>query len=219
MSQRLSYINIEPNEPANAVLIWLHGLGASGNDLAPLAQTIQCQDGIALRYIFPHAPHRPVSINGGASMPAWYDLEIHGHERKVVSEDLQASSEQILAIIEEQMAQGIASERIIIAGFSQGGAVTYETLFRCPHALAGAMPMSTYIGHQQTLTQAAHLRTPIWVSHGTQDDVVPFELGLRALQSLTGAGFEPEFSEYPMAHNICPSQVKDIQTFINTVLG
>lgn len=215
----LNCIEIEPNEPANAVLIWLHGLGSSGDDLAPLAGMLKLNPSIALRCIFPHAPVRPVSLNGGMPMTAWYDLEIHGHERKVVLEDLAASADYIINIIEQQIALGIPSNRIILAGFSQGGAVAYETVFRCPHPLAGAMPMSTYIGNVQSLQRAQYKQLPIWVSHGTQDDVVPFELGQRAIELLQEQGFEPSFSEYAMAHSISPAQVKDIQGFVNQVLG
>jgi len=171
-----------------------------------------------MRFIFPHAPVRPVKLSGGTPMTAWYDLEIHGHERKVVTEDLEYSSDQVLAIIEDQIQQGIPSDRIVVAGFSQGGAVTYETLFRCPYPLAAAIPMSTYIGNMDTLSQAKFKKTPVWVSHGTADDVVPFELGTRAFEALKSSGFAPSFKEYTMAHSVSPAQIKDIQAFLNSVL-
>jgi len=219
MSQ-LESIIIEPtNQTANSTLIWLHGLGSSGDDLAPIAKMLQLDESIALRYIFPHAPTRPVSLNGGMPMTAWYDLEINGVERKVITEDLTASSDQIIALIDEQVAQGIPSNRIILAGFSQGGAVTYETLFRCAKPLAAAFPMSTYIGNPDTIHQAKFPQTPVWVTHGTEDDVVPFELGQRALGLLEAGGFKPDFNEYRMAHSVSPTQIKDIQQRINRILG
>lgn len=218
-NSELQTIVIEPEKPANAVMIWLHGLGSSGDDLAPLADMLKLDDSIHMRFIFPHAPVRPVSLNRGMPMTAWYDLEIHGHERSVVKSDLLASSEAVLGMIEAQISKGIASERIILAGFSQGGAVTYETLFRCPHPLAAAFPMSTYIGNPETIEQAQFKHTPVWVSHGTVDDVVPFELGQRAIGLLETAGFTPSFSEYHMAHTVTPAQVKDLQGVINQILG
>jgi len=214
----LERIVIEPKQPANSVMIWLHGLGSSGDDLAPLAKMLQLNESVHMRFIFPHAPIRPVSLNNGVPMTAWYDLEIHGHERTVVTEDLRYSSDQVLAIIEEQIELGMPSDRIVLAGFSQGGAVTYETLFRCSHPLAAAIPMSTYIGNKSSLEQAQFKHTPVWVSHGTVDDVVPFELGKRAYDDLEQAGFKPSFKEYNMAHSVSPAQVKDIQGFLNTLL-
>ncbi|GAA6134972.1 carboxylesterase [Oceaniserpentilla sp. 4NH20-0058] len=218
-NSKLQTIVIEPIKPANAVMIWLHGLGSSGDDLAPLADMLKLDDSIHMRFIFPHAPMRPVSLNGGMPMTAWYDLEIHGHERSVVKGDLLASSEAVLDMIQGQISKGIPSDRIILAGFSQGGAVTYETLFRCSHQLAAAFPMSTYIGNPETIEQAQFKQTPIWVSHGTEDDVVPFELGQRAVGLLEVAGFTPSFNQYRMAHTVTPSQVKDLQRVINQVLG
>lgn len=212
-------VEVKPTTQANAALIWLHGLGASSDDFSPMAKVLKLDDSIAMHYVFPDAPVRPVSANGGAPMPAWYDLEIHGIERKANLDDLAESRHNVIAKIEELMSSGISSERIIVAGFSQGGAVTYDVLFHCPYPLGAVMPMSTYIADSSGLTQAKFKQTPIWVSHGTQDDVVPMELAERAMTELKQAGFAPTMSEYQMAHNVCPSQVKDIQAFINQVFA
>ncbi|MGR6873025.1 alpha/beta hydrolase [Pseudomonas sp. HK3] len=216
----LPCIEIKPKSgPANAAIIWLHGLGATGDDFAPMAKHLNFDKRIAMHYVFPHAPQRSVAINGGASMPAWYDLQIEGVERKANLNDLAESREQVLAKIDELIATGIPSERIIIAGFSQGGAVAYDVLFNGAHSLAGVMPMSTYIADANVMNNAKFKQTPIWLSHGTLDDVVPMSLGERALNQLKQAGFEPTMNDYQMAHNVCPSQVKDIQKFIETVLA
>ena len=213
-------IEIKPKAgPANAAIIWLHGLGASGDDFAPMAKHLHLDSSIAMHYVFPHAPQRKVTINGGARMPAWYDLEIHGVERKANLEDLAQSRDQVLAKIEALIAAGINHKRIIIAGFSQGGAVAYDTLFHCQHALGGVMPMSTYIANADAIQHCKYKQTPVWLSHGTLDDVVPKGLGDRAFENLKKAGFEPTMSEYQMAHNVCPSQLKDIQAFIHKVLA
>lgn len=211
-------VEIKPKTPANAAIIWLHGLGASSDDFVPMAKHLKLSPDIAMHYVFPDAPLRSVSLNGGAKMPAWYDLEIHGVERKANLDDLAQSRDQVLAKIDELVALGIRSERIIVAGFSQGGAVAYEVLFHCKQPLAGVMPMSTYIADDTQAVKCLYKQTPIWISHGNQDDVVPMSLGERALLTLEQGGLSPKMSEYTMAHNVCPSQVKDIQGFINQVL-
>ncbi len=212
-------VEIKPQTQANAAIIWLHGLGASSDDFVPMAKHLKLNDSIAMHYVFPDAPVRSVTINGGAKMPAWYDLEIHGVERKANLDDLAQSRDQVLAKIDELMRSGIKSERIIIAGFSQGGAVAYDVLFHCKHPLAGVLPMSTYIADPSSVASAHFKQTPVWVSHGNRDDVVPMSLGERAFHALEQAGFAPTMSEYTMAHNVCPSQVKDIQEYINQLLA
>lgn len=215
----LPCIEIEPkNGPANAAIIWLHGLGASSADFVPMAKHLNLDSSIAMHYVFPDAPLRSVTLNGGAKMPAWYDLEINGVERTANLDDLAQSRNQVLGKIDELIAAGINSERIIIAGFSQGGAVAYDVLFHCLHQLAAVMPMSTYIADSSALENAKFKQTPIWLSHGTLDNVVPMSLGERAFYELKQTGFAPTMSDYQMAHNVCPSQVKDIQGFIDKVL-
>ena len=215
----LSCIEIEPKTgPANAAIIWLHGLGASGHDFAPMAKHLTLHESIAMHYVFPHAPLRSVTVNGGAQMPAWYDLEIKGIERHVNLVDLAQSRDQVLSIIDALIEQGVPSKRIILAGFSQGGAVAYEVLFQCEHALAGVMSMSTYIADTSSINQALFKKTPIWLSHGSLDEVVPMTLGQDAFSALQSAGFAPSLSEYQMAHNVSPAQLKDIQKFIQSVL-
>lgn len=215
----LSAIVMEPKAQANCAIIWLHGLGASGDDFAPMAKHLTLDASIHPRFIFPHAPKRAISVNGGMEMPAWYDLDIEGFERKVNVEDLTVSCGQVMDIIEQQITQGIPSERIILAGFSQGGAVAYEVLFHSPHGLAGIMAMSTYIANPGSMAHAQFKQTPVWLSHGSEDEVVPMALGRRAEAQLKQVGFQPSFSEYHMGHNVCPSQLKDIQGFINKCLA
>jgi phospholipase/carboxylesterase len=211
-------VEIKPKTQANAALIWLHGLGASSDDFVPMAKHLKLDSSIAMHYVFPDAPMRSVTINGGMQMPAWYDLDIQGVERTANLDDLAESRNHVIAKIEELIKTGISSERIIVAGFSQGGAVAYDVLFHCTHPLGAVMPMSTYIADSSAVAQTQFKQTPVWLSHGTLDDVVPMSLGERAFEALKQAGFAPTMSEYQMAHNVCPSQVKDIQAFINKIL-
>ncbi|OOR87858.1 carboxylesterase [Moraxella caviae] len=199
-------------------VIWLHGLGASGHDFVPVVPELELGD-LAVRFVFPHAPKIPVTINGGYIMPAWYDILEMTLDRKVDVAHIAKSSEQINALIDAQIAQGVPSENIIIAGFSQGGAVAYHTVLTNTRKLAGLLALSTYFATAGEIAQAKNTKIAVKIDHGDYDDIVPCVLGKRAKQTLTELGFAPEFSTYPMAHQVCLQQIKSIGAWIKTVYG
>ena len=220
----LSAIEIEPSEPANASVIWLHGLGASGDDFSPivpalgLAKKKECEN-LHIRYVFPHAPSIPVSINGGMAMPAWYDIISIDVERKINEEQFAQSCKQVTDLIEREIERGVASDKIVLAGFSQGGAVAYQAALSFEKPLAGLMAMSTYIASKHSIAlQEANKNLAISIFHGSQDNVVPESLGQQALTHLQELGFQPDYKTYVMAHNVSPGQIKDIGEFIANVL-
>lgn len=218
----LPCIEIEPanTKPANASIIWLHGLGASGDDFAPVAAQLKLDDTIAMRFIFPHAPMRAITHNGGMQMPAWYDFVINGLDRQINPEDLTQICGKISNLIQREIDRGVPSERIIIAGFSQGGAIAYQVAMSSEHKLAGLMAMSTYVPEENTIKQS-HVDSdfPIHIFHGSEDSVVPELLGIKAKELLEQKGYQPEYSQYAMEHTVCISQIRDIAAFINKCLA
>ena len=214
----MSTLNVIVKDTAptpDACVIWLHGLGADGHDFEPIVPELNLPQGSAIRFIFPHAPQIPVTINGGHRMPAWYDILAMNLDREVDERQLRASARAIQALVEQQIAAGIDSRRIVLAGFSQGGAVAYEAALSCDKPLGGLMAMSTYLATGDTLQRhAANAELPILVMHGTRDTVVPAVLGERACQQLQLWGFTPEFHDYSMEHSVCGPQIADIARFL-----
>ena len=211
----LSCIEIEPKSPANAAVIWLHGLGASGHDFAPIVPELNLPEDLAVRFIFPHAPAIPVTINGGMVMPAWYDILSLDIDRKIDERQILQSAAAVTDLIDREIERGIDSRRIILAGFSQGGAVAYQTALSYPAPLAGLMTMSTYFATESTIAiNSANQALPVFVSHGTQDPVVPAILGQRAIESLQDKGLEPVYKTYPMQHEVCWPQIQDISRWL-----
>ncbi|WP_020209826.1 alpha/beta hydrolase [Gilvimarinus chinensis] len=218
---QLGYLKVDSSmaAPSNACVIWLHGLGASCNDFANLLPELTLNPGARIRFIFPQAPTMPVTVNNGYEMPAWYDLLSMDVDRKFNAEHLMQASEAIGKIIDEQVAAGIDSERILIAGFSQGGAVAYDVVLNSHKPLAGLMALSTYFatGNNCAFTEA-NKTTPISIQHGTQDGVVLPQLADRAESVLREQGYRFESHRYPMAHEVCREQIADISQFINRCL-
>jgi len=220
MTNTLDCIEIETgNNPAHAI-IWMHGLGADGNDFVPIADELGL-DGLApVRFIFPHAPKRPVTINNGYVMRAWYDItfgDLEGNTRRADAAGVRVSQLQINDLIAQEHARGIAYTNIILAGFSQGGAIALYTGLRYPETLGGIMALSTYLPLAETLPQeaaAANLHTAIFIAHGTQDPVVPYTMGQGTYQALQAAGYPIQWHEYPMPHSVCPAEIADIRQFL-----
>lgn len=204
---------------SDACVIWLHGLGASCNDFANLVPELTLPAGARLRFVFPQAPTLAVTVNGGYQMPAWYDLLSLDVDRKFNARHLAQASSAIIELIEQQVAAGIASERILIAGFSQGGAVAFDAALSCAKPLAGLMALSTYFASCDTCTFSDTNRAmPISIQHGTNDAVVVPALAARAEAALQERGYLFESHRYPMAHEVCPEQITDISAFINRCL-
>ncbi|MBP8019971.1 MAG: carboxylesterase [Agitococcus sp.] len=194
MPDLLPHLEINPKTPATATVIWLHGLGADGNDFAPLVPELKLPSSMAVRFIFPHAPAIPVTINGGYIMPAWYDILAMNLEREIDEAQLLASSHAISALIDREIERGIDSRRIIIAGFSQGGAVAYHAALSYPKPLGGLMALSSYFATHKTLVpNATNATLAIAIFHGVYDSVVSETLGGQALQVLRRQGFSPVF--------------------------
>ena len=218
----LPYETVEtPAQNIDACVIWLHGLGASGDDFVPVVPELQLPATLGVRFVFPHAPVIPVTINGGMVMPAWYDiLTLAGAERQLDTAQLMASVDAIAGIIADQRERGIASERIVLAGFSQGGAVAYQLALSYPEPLGGLMTMSTYFPTSETLLpSAANALLPIHVFHGSRDPMVPESMGLEALAALQTLGYKPEYKSYAMEHELCLPQIQDISTWLQRVLA
>lgn len=210
----LEVIKHEPQHAADAVIIWLHGLGASGNDFVPMTEHLQFPNA-NIRFLFPHAPQLPVTINQGMVMPAWYDITDISIDRKIDSEQLRASAAQVQQLIDEQIEQGIDSRRIIIAGFSQGGAVGYEVALTYPQRLGGLMAHSTYFATASDIKASdANRDLPLLIQHGTQDPVVPESLGKKAAQDLISRGYPVTYQTYPMPHSLCLEQVQDMKKWL-----
>jgi len=216
----LNSIEIETNPSPDASVIWLHGLGASGHDFEPVVPELGLPKDAAIRFIFPHAPNLPVTINGGVQMPAWYDIEAMDINRTVDLVQLKASSDAIASLVEREVERGVKTERIIIAGFSQGGAVAYELGLSYPKKLAGILGLSTYFATADTVQPSdANRNIPIRIYHGTRDPMVPEALGRMSVERMTEMGFQVEYKTYPMDHSVCLEEIKDIGQFIKAGLG
>jgi phospholipase/carboxylesterase len=216
----LPCIEKEPETPANAAVIWLHGLGADGSDFVPIVPELGLPASMAVRFVFPNAPSIPVTINGGYVMPAWYDITALDIERKVDVQQLVASAERVRLLIDREIERGIPSDRIVLAGFSQGGAVACQTALTYMYPLAGLLCLSTYFATADTITpNSANRGIPIRVCHGTHDPMVPAQLGRAACQRLTDMGYAVAYSEYPMEHAVCPEEIADIGQWLQDVLA
>jgi phospholipase/carboxylesterase len=216
----LPALEVETGDQPDATVIWLHGLGADGHDFEPIVPELQLPASLAVRFIFPHAPQIPVTINGGFVMPAWYDILEMSIDRKVDTPQLEASAAAIDAFIERERGRGIDSKRIIVAGFSQGGAVAYECALRHPEPLGGLMALSTYFATQKTVQRSvANQSLPILVCHGVMDPVVPEVLGRQALTALTDNGYKADYKTYPMEHSVNAAEIQDISAWLQQRLG
>lgn len=216
---RLSKSTIHRKKIDRAV-IWLHGLGASGHDFEPVVPQLGLSDDMAVRFIFPHAPKRPVTVNGGMVMPAWYDILEMSLERKVDIAQIETSAQQINDLIAREVERGVTPEHIVIAGFSQGGAVAYHVALSHPKRLAGLMTLSTYLATDDHIEYSeANKEMPILIEHGSHDPVVPVVLGEQAQQLLSGKGYSVAYHTYPMAHQVCMPQIQNIGKWLNAVLA
>ena len=205
-------VDTGPN-PAWAV-IWLHGLGADGTDFEPVVPELGLPETPAVRFIFPHAPHQPVTCNGGYVMRAWYDIiSLARDSREIDEAGLIAARQRVRSLIAAEVAGGIPAQRIILAGFSQGGAVAYLTGLTHPERLGGIVALSTYIPSPRLLRAelvAEQLEVPVFAAHGDEDDVVAPELGEAARDLLRELGARPEWRSYPMPHSVCLEEIRDL---------
>ncbi len=213
--------------PAPAwTVLWLHGLGADGNDFAPIVPELVRPEWPAIRFVFPHAPVRPVTINGGVRMRAWYDIVGMDFADRADEEGVAQSVGQVEALVEREAARGVPASRVVLAGFSQGGAVALAAAVRRQTPLAGIVAMSTYlpmnphaaerlVGEMPPLARTQ----PVFMAHGTADPVVPFAAGQASAERLRGLGMDVQWRAYPMAHQVCAREIDDLRDWLSTRLA
>jgi phospholipase/carboxylesterase len=222
MNELLENIEIETAPNPQAAIIWLHGLGADGNDFVPLVRELDLSGLPGIRFVFPHAQAIPVTINGGYVMRAWYDITGAELMRREDETGLRDSQRDVEALIAREKARGIPASRIVLAGFSQGCAMTLQTGVRHPEKLAGMLCLSGYLPladkvvHERT---EESLATPIFMAHGRQDNVVPIARAHQSRDLLAGMGYAVEWHEYMMAHTLCLEEIQDIAAWLKKVLG
>ena len=217
----LPCIEKEPTQPAVASVIWLHGLGADGHDFEPIVPELKLPADLPIRFVFPHAPVQPVTINGGMAMRAWYDILEANLGRRVDEAGVRESSALVAELIEREIARGIPANKIVLAGFSQGGAITLFLGLRYPERLAGLLALSTYLPCPETLPaerSVAMKDVPIFMAHGSFDPIVPLALAKDTERRLRELDYAPAFHEYPMPHSVCGPEVQDIRNFLIRVL-
>lgn len=211
MTDVLPSVEINPASAANASVIWLHGLGADGHDFEPVIPALGLPSELAVRFILPHAPSMPVTVNNGYVMPAWYDIIRFGEEREYNDDQLMASAKKVHALIDREIERGVPSHRIMLAGFSQGGAVNFQAGLTYPKPLAGILALSTYFPTgEKILPHRAQSGIPVQIYHGTADPVVPIHMARTARRHLERFGLIPDFRTYVMGHEVCLEELGDI---------
>jgi len=217
----LSAIEIAPATPAKRSIIWLHGLGADGSDFVPIVPELQLPDTAGIRFIFPHAPLMPVTVNQGQTMRAWYDIHSLTIDGKIDQTGIQQSMTSVHALIERERERGVASKDIILAGFSQGAVIALSTGITYPHALGGLIALSGYLPLANDILQQAsdaNRAVPIFIAHGSEDMIVPYALGKAAYMTLQQAGYPITWRGYPMQHTVCAAEVNDLSQWVQEIM-
>src|SRR5512139_468957 len=222
MSEPLQCVEVQTSPSPGATVILLHGLGADGYDFVPVVRELETHGAPSARYVFPHAPTMPVTINGGYVMRAWYDILGTDLVRREDERGIRASQGMVEALIEREVARGVARSRIVLAGFSQGGAITLHTGLRQPQPLAGLIALSCYLPLAESFSKEAAAGSrgvPVFFAHGTQDPVVPLARGAASRDALKAAGYAVEWHDYPMPHSVSAEEIRDIAAFMQRVLA
>ncbi len=222
MPSMLKTIEISTSDNPTAAVIWMHGLGADGSDFVPIIKELDLSGCAGIRFVFPSAPTMPVTINNGYVMPAWYDILTIELIRREDESGLRKSQLEIEALIRQQIGLGIAADKIVIAGFSQGCAMTLQTGLRYPQKLAGLMCLSGYLPLSDKITVERHeanQHTPIFLAHGSIDPVVIIDRAVTSRDLLKELGYQVEWHEYMMLHSVCAEEVADIGNWLRRVLG
>lgn len=215
MSAILPHITLESGKQPQYSIIWLHGLGADGQDFVPIADELELP--VAVRYIFPHAPQRPVTINGGLVMRAWYDIASQSIDAQQDAAGIRASQVAIEALIAQEIARGISPGNLFLAGFSQGGAIALHTALRQTAPLGGVLALSSYLPLADSAVRevlASTRATPIFMAHGRSDPVIPYALGAASRDALLKFGYAVEWHEYAMQHSVCEEELRDIEAWL-----
>jgi phospholipase/carboxylesterase len=222
MSEQDAAVLIEPEEQAVATVILMHGLGADGHDFQSIVPELRLPAAPSIRWIFPHAPVRPVTVNGGFRMRAWYDIAAIDPEAPEDEEGIRESAEAIGALVRTERERGIPAGRIVLAGFSQGGAMAIFAALRWPERLAGLIAMSCYLPLPARFPSEAHPANsdlPVFMAHGTMDPVVPFSFGEAARDQLLAAGHDVAWHDYQMQHGVCEQEIQDLRQWLLGVLS
>ncbi|MHB8353754.1 MAG: alpha/beta hydrolase [Burkholderiales bacterium] len=218
----LPALELVTNHNPTASVIWLHGLGADGHDFVPVVKELQLPDTLPLRFIFPHAPQRPVTVNNGMVMRAWYDVAYDGLERRPDDAGVVKSANAVNDLIAREIARGIPARRILLAGFSQGGAVALTAGTRYPQRLGGILALSTYLPMPEQLKDTgseANRSMPIFMAHGQQDNVIPLRMAEASRAQLEAEGYSVAWHAYPMAHSLCMEEVSALSRWLQQQLG
>ncbi|HSE92813.1 MAG TPA: dienelactone hydrolase family protein [Methylomirabilota bacterium] len=218
----LETVEVETGPAPRASVVWMHGLGADGHDFEPIVPALGFGAAPAVRFVFPHAPMRPVTINNGWVMRAWYDVRNDGGERREDEPGVRASQQAIEALIARETARGFHASRIVLAGFSQGGAMALHTGLRHPERLAGILALSCFLPLASTLegeASAANRAVPIIMAHGVHDQLIPLARARQSRHVLSALGWNVEWHEYPVAHAVCDEEVADVAAWLRRALG
>lgn len=222
MAVMLDACRVDPKQETDACIIWLHGLGADGYDFVNVVPSLGLPSTHTIRFIFPHAPSQPVTINGGLVMPAWYDILGPDLDAMQDAVGIKKSEQAIKALLTQIMSQGIDSSRIILIGFSQGGALALHTALRFEAPLGGVVALSAYLPLHDAVMNERHLanqQIPIFMAHGFADPVVPYWVGQKSFQYLTSAGYSPSWHSYPIPHTVYLPELSDIGNWIIQRVG
>lgn len=217
MNFEFDWVEIPPKSPHRYSIIWLHGLGADGHDFEGIVPELGLSDDLGIRFCFPNAPVRPVTVNGGMAMRAWFDIVDMSLVRQVDKAGILESSSMLLTMIDREIDRGLQSEQILIAGFSQGGVIALDAGLRCRHKLAGILALSTYLPtlpELETELSEANRSVPILMAHGTHDNVIARQFGKASCEALTSMGYPVDWREYPMGHSVSLEEIGDIAKFI-----
>ena len=220
--EQLPHVELVTGADPTGTVIWMHGLGADGWDFVPIVREIPLPEDLALRFIFPHAPVRPVTINNGMEMRAWYDIAMNDISRQPDERSIRESQGMVEELITRESQRGIDPDHIVLAGFSQGGVIALQAGLRYRAPLAGIIALSTYLALEESLdaeAQAANREVPILMAHGTQDQVIPVQLAERSRDALTRRGYKVDWQSYPMPHSVCAEEVEEIGGFLMETLG
>jgi phospholipase/carboxylesterase len=213
---------LETGQSPQWAVIWLHGLGADGRDFEPIVPELITAQWPAMRFVFPHADVRPVTINGGMQMRAWYDITAFDRKALGNAPGMRDSIARVHLMLDQLIASGIASERIFLVGFSQGGAIAYAAGLRCRHPLAGIAGLSTYLPLSESLADEAHIsnaQTPVFAAHGQFDPVVPMDLGEDAAKALRERGLVVQWQVYPMQHSVCGDEILALRVWMQAAMN
>ncbi len=217
-------VEVETGANPNGTVIWLHGLGADGHDFEAIVPELRLPASLPLRFVFPHAPVRPITINGGMEMRAWYDIVSFDKEGRADEAGIRASSALLDGLVEREQQRGIEGSKIVIAGFSQGGAIALHNVVRSPLKLCGLMALSSYLPLRDTIEadvannpDTVDLSVPVFIGHGRSDPMVPYEGGRGSADVLNSLGYQVEWHEYPMGHSVCAKEIADISDWLQAI--